>query len=236
MNASRFDPHALHSQRVRHPKTFLDMVTVIQDEVDDTTSEYLAQVSDSILTALRRCEQEPFFFNQKRTATFKTRKGKGWYGREDNPLIEANIGICSVSLEDKDRLNTDLVYQPSDLFQTDLFPRDNGGETRHDRPVFYTLLERRIGVFPIPQRSVTLRFSYVPFPQGEGDRAQEDPIWSPHAFDLIKARAKYELYKNILKDSEAAAVSYNDFQEQLKLLHCETSRRSGMGRILSTGF
>ena len=67
-------------------------------------------------------------------------------------------------------------------------------------------------------------------------KADEESPWFVDAFDLVKARAKYELYKDILKDADSARTAFNDSNEQLSALKAETSRRNGSGKIKATVF
>ncbi|MGF7158233.1 hypothetical protein [Bartonella heixiaziensis] len=214
-----------------HSQTFDHMVTLIQDEIDDTTAEYSVQIQDSIFTALRLCEREPFFFNEKRIMTFKTKPRKTWYEQEDGFFMYPGMILESVFLGTYAPTQKQLFFKPSEALQ-----KQYGTQPPLETPVFYTCSEQKIGLFPTPANVETVRLSYARAYFGEGMGMQEDNPWFIHAFDLIKARAKYELYKNILKDPEYAAVSFNDFQEQLQVLHAETSRRKGASNILPMKF
>ncbi|ATO57854.1 hypothetical protein [Bartonella sp. 1-1C] len=214
-----------------HAKTFGQMVALIQDEVDDTTGEYSVQIQDSILTALRLCEQEPFFFNKIREICFKTQSGKTWYGYEDTAFLEKEMVIESLVLEQKDAGRIPLLYKSVKKAQ-----KECKNHSVQGTPVFYTFLDQQIGLFPTPDTVETVRLFWRPVYFSDSFTLQGENPWFFYAFDLIKARAKYELYKNILKDAECAAVAFNDFQEQLQLLRYETSRHEGCSHILSTGF
>ncbi|MCZ2328876.1 phage adaptor protein [Bartonella sp. F02] len=226
LNAQDFD-----FKMLEQPKNFDHMLTLIQDEIDDTTNEYCIQIQDSILAAIRLCEREPFFFNEKKKTTFKTQRGQTWYGEKDNPLIAGGMDIETMLLKTKATTYTHLFYKSVENVQN-----EEGDHLSQGTPVCYTVFEQKIGLFPTPQEVNTVQIFYKTPRFVDGKNMQEGDFWCVHAFDLIKARAKYELYKNILKDPEAALVSYNDFQEQLQLLRCETSRRNGQSNILATGF
>ncbi|CAF26571.1 hypothetical protein [Bartonella quintana] len=214
-----------------HAKTFSDMVALIQDEIDDTTAEYSLQIRDSILTALRLCEREPFFFNKKREATFKTQSGKTWYGQEEGIFIQSEKNLEAVLLGTQAATQTQLFHKPIQALQ-----QQYGSPPLQGTPLFYTCLEQKIGLFPTPQDVETVHLFYFPLRFGDEQLMEEGNPWLMHAFDLIKARAKYELYKNILKDPEYAAVSFKDFQEQLQALQFETSRRTDSAHILPMRF
>ncbi|GAA5100557.1 hypothetical protein [Bartonella acomydis] len=203
-------------------KTFASMVALIQDEIDDTIGEYVIQIQDSICTALRLCEREPLFFNQKRQSTFKTQKGKTWYGQEEGIFIESEKAVESVFLGKNDA--TQLFFKSAETLQ-----KQYG--TQQGEPLFYSCMAQKIGLFPTPKQVETVCLVFAPVCFSNKALVEEDNPWLLYAFDLIKARAKYELYKNILKDSEYAAVSFRDFQEQLQALRFETSRRKNSTNI-----
>ncbi|WP_375662320.1 hypothetical protein [Bartonella sp. OC16QHHD] len=220
------DPQNLNLTHSDHSKTFAYMVALIQDEIDDTTAEYSLQIQDSIFTALRLCEREPFFFNEKRERTFKTQSGKTWYGQEEGVFIESEKSLEGVFLVTKDATPTKLFFMPLEVFY-----QQYGMHPALGTPFFYTCLDQKIGLFPTPEHVETVQLSYAPVHFADEQLKEDDNPWLIYAFDLIKARAKYELYKNILKDPEYAAVSFRDFQEQLQALRIETSRRKGFSKI-----
>lgn len=69
------DANDLHLTPLDTSQSFSRMVALIQDEIDDTTAEYTTQIQDSILTALRLCEREPFFL-MKKNAHIQNTTGK----------------------------------------------------------------------------------------------------------------------------------------------------------------
>ncbi|WP_019222657.1 hypothetical protein [Bartonella rattaustraliani] len=231
MTSSALDPDD-QDLTFNYSENFAYMVALIQDEIDDTTSEYSTQIEDSIFTALRLCEREPFFFHEKKAVTFKTQSGKTWYGQEEGVFLAAEKPLKSVILGKKPTTQKQLFFKPVEDLQ-----KQYGLEPPQGTPFFYTCCDQKIGLFPAPQKVETVRFFEGPLCLRDKKMMEEDDNpWLLHAFDLIKARAKYELYKNILKDPECAAVSFRDYQEQLQLLRFETSRRKGASNILPMRF
>ncbi|MCZ2158673.1 hypothetical protein NPX99_05205 [Bartonella sp. 220] len=264
MTALSTDANDLHPISLDISQSFSRMVALIQDEIDDTTAEYSTQIQDSILTALRLCEREPFFFNEKRTITFKTQRGKTWYGQEEGIFLESEkllesvlLGphVASQAISEATTLASQLVFKPMQILQKQYgmqpsqlssqgtpqgipqgTPQGTPQEMPQGTPLFYTFHEQKIGLFPTPKQVEIVCLVCAPARLAEESVHEGDNPWFTHAFDLIKARAKYELYKNILKDPEYAAVSFSDFQEQLQVLRFETSRRKGAGNILPMRF
>nr|WP_053944601.1 hypothetical protein [Bartonella ancashensis] len=237
--------HSLHWINTDHAQLLERMITLIQDEIDDPMADYASQIQDSILAALRLCEQEILFFNEKREITLKTQPGKTWYGAEECPLIEKTMVLEAVLLEKKSAKKVQLFHQNAETLCATYGDDGRYGEDKKCEnctnplqgiPIFYTFWKQKIGLFPTPHSVETVRLYWVPFYLGKAEGMQNVSPWFIYAFDLIKARAKYELYKNILKDPEYAAVSFNDFQEQLQILRIETSRRNGCEIVRSTGF
>ncbi|MBB5074329.1 hypothetical protein HNQ69_001467 [Bartonella callosciuri] len=231
MTVAPTDHPDLNLPQLDHSKTFASMVALIQDEIDDTTAEYSVQIQDSIFTALRLCECEPFFFNEKRVMTFETQRGKTWYGKEIGLFIEAKRTFYSVFLGKHPATQRQLHFKSFEVLQ-----KQYGSLPPQETPLFYTCLDQKIGLFPTPKDIDPVCLSYVPCRFGDEKVLENENPLLIYAFDLVKARAKYELYKNILKDPEYAAVSFEDFQEQLQILRFETSRRKNASNILPTVF
>jgi hypothetical protein len=64
----------------------------------------------------------------------------------------------------------------------------------------------------------------------------DENAWLNEAYDMIKARAKYIIYKNTLKDAALAAEALNDYTDQETSLKSETTSRNATGYVQATGF
>lgn len=213
-------------------RTFYDMLTVISDEIDDTTGEYNAQIQTCIFTALRVCEREPFYFNETRDVTFLTVSGREWYDANDNPNIPTLVRIVAAYSEDSTGQRSIIKRaMPEDIE----IVSDNAAS--RGEPYCYTYFGQRLRLYPVPGDEVyTIRLQLGPYRLNEITSASDTNAWFTEAFDLVKARAKYELFKDIIKDAERALAAQNDYNEQFDLLKAETSRRNGRGRIIATCF
>ncbi|WP_078680165.1 hypothetical protein [Bartonella sp. AR 15-3] len=210
-------------------KNFIQMLKDIQDEIDDQTDEYIDQVQKAIFSALRFCERLPFYFNESREVVFTTLRGKNRYGREVSPFIAEAVQIVDVYL-----------YKHSHKFkllQTDPIMLESS-ENELDRgiPTRYAYFEQKLVLSPIPDDAYSIRLILNPMRIKEIETMQEDSIWFLEAYELIKTRAKYELYTNILKEPQMAAAAFAMFQEQLEALTIETSRRKNLFQIQHTDF
>ncbi|MBB5074427.1 hypothetical protein HNQ69_001569 [Bartonella callosciuri] len=213
----------------RHRGTLAHLVSVIQDEIDDITDEYVRQIQESIFCAVRFCERESFFFNESREVVFTTRAGKGVYDASDTPHIETAITIKGVFLHSG---NNKFALEKRSAFS--LEPLLSSGQ--QGTPVCYSYFDKKLHLYPIPDAAYQVQLILSPMRLEEVEDMHQEHPWFVHGFDLIKARAKYELYKNILKEPDCATAAYNDFQEQLHELRAETSKRHNVTSIVPTDF
>ncbi|GAA5111793.1 hypothetical protein [Bartonella jaculi] len=219
-----------HHDVFRHRRTLAHLVTVIQSEIDDITDEYVAQIQESIFAAIRFCERETFYFNESRDVVFTTQAGKGVYDATDTRHIETAVKIKSVYLSSGQDHKFALACKDHVSLETSLSSEQQG------TPVYYSYFDRKLSLYPTPDKAYQIQLILSPLRLAEIESVDEEHLWFVHAFDLIKARAKYELYKNILKEPDCATAAYNDFNEQLHELRAETSKRHNVTRIIPTDF
>ncbi|WP_375662466.1 hypothetical protein [Bartonella sp. OC16QHHD] len=214
----------------RHKRTLSHLVSVIQDEIDDIADEYVHQIQESIFSAIRFCERETFYFNESRDVVFETRAGQGVYDASTTRPIETAVKIKNVYLSSDQHHKFALECKDHVSLEPLLSSEQQG------TPVCYSYFDRKLHLYPTPDRAYQIQLILSPLRLSEIDSVDEEHPWFVHAFDLIKARAKYELYKNILKDPDCATAAYNDFNEQLHELRAETSQRHNVTRIIPTDF
>jgi len=212
--------------------TFQEMIVAIADDLDDSHNEYLAQIQAAIFSAIRFCEREAFYFNQNREIVFKTIAGQAIYDGMAHADIATLAGLSAVYCQKMGERAQALQPMPAQRWER-LQP--NG--TSFGRPQHYNYFAQTLRLYPTPDDArYLIRLSLEPKRLSMPTSMDEDHPWFLEAFDLIKARAKYELYKNILQDASQAAASWNDFLEQLQALRAETSRRISTGNIAATVF
>ncbi|UXM95428.1 hypothetical protein N5853_01935 [Bartonella sp. HY329] len=210
-------------------KTFTDLINSISDDLDDTNNEYLAQIQEAIFSAIRFCEREPFYFNESREVSFFTKQDQEFYSTDDNEAIATLAGLSQVYCQRDNNHYVLLAAKPPEFMET------RQGNERGE-PIYYSYFGQKLRFYPIPDTAYQIRLQLSPVRFRNITSANEPNPWFYEAFDLIRARAKYELYKDILKDGDIAASALNDFYEQLAALRAETSRRNGRGRIYPTNF
>lgn len=212
--------------------TLNDMISDIADDISDTTNEYTDQIKKAIQGAQRYCERHTFYFNETRDVTFQTVDGQEWYDENDNVNIPTLVRINAVFSEDAQGQRTTLIRRPAQELET---LSDNSAAT--GEPYLWTYFNQKIRLYPVPGATVyTIRLQLGPYrlaPLVDGD---DTNAWLDEAYDMIKARAKYILAKNTLKDADLAIESLNDYRDQFVALAAETSSRKGSGCIQPTRF
>ncbi|MET3560770.1 hypothetical protein ABID39_001481 [Bartonella japonica] len=215
---------------VARNKNFIQMLKDIQDEIDDQTDEYIDQVQKAIFSALRFCERLPFYFNESREIVFTTLRGKNRYGGETSHFIAEAVQIVEVYLYDKH-------YNKFKLLQTDpIILESSENELNRGTPTRYAYFEQKLVLSPTPDDAYSIRLILSPMRIKEIETIQDGSIWFSEAYELIKTRAKYELYTNIIKEPQMAAAAFALFQEQVEALTIETSRRKNLFQIQHTDF
>lgn len=212
--------------------TFSDMALQIADEIDDTTGEYAGQIQTAIFSAIRYSEREVYYFNETRDVTFTTVDGQEWYGASDNSNIPTLVRIVEAYCERSDGERTCMQRETPESIE---LLSDNSAS--RGEPYAYTYFGQRVRIYPIPDATVyTIRLQLGPYRLATISNASDSNVWTTEAFDMVKARAKYILQKDILKDATLAAEALNDFKDQQDALKAETSRRNARGFITVTCF
>ena len=210
--------------------TFGDIKADLSDDIDDPNNEYGSQIASAVLAAIRYCERTQFYFNETREKTFNTVIGQQWYDENDLADIKTLIRIHRAYVTVLGNTTDLLLISPDEIEVLS----DNTAAT--GEPYGYCVFGQRLRLYPIPNAAYQVRLQLAPYrltmPSADGDQT----VWTTEAYDMIKARAKYILAKNTLKDPAIAAEALNDFQDQFQALKAETSSRLGTGRILPTSF
>jgi hypothetical protein len=212
--------------------TFSDIKEAIADDIDDTTGEYAAQISTAVLAAIRYCERRTYYFNETRDVTFPTVQGQEWYAAADNANIPTLVHIVDAWSEDsngdRDPLRR-MTPQDMELLS------DNSASI--GEPYAFTYFGQRIRIYPIPGDTIyTIRLQLGPYRLTTLSADSDTNAWLSEAYDMVKARAKYILAKDTLKDAVIAAEALNDFNDQDMALASETTSRNARGYVCATDF
>jgi hypothetical protein len=211
--------------------TLADLTAEIADDIDDTTNEYGNAILKAVQGAQRDCERFTFYFNETRDKTFATVAGRGIYTKSDLADIGSLVRIQTAFLVDAAGQVTGL--SPCTPEELELLSDNSAARAQ---PTVYAYFNQAIRLYPIPNAVHTIRLQLGPYRLTPLSQPTDNNAWLDEAYDLLKARAKYRLYKNTLKDANLAAEALNDFNEQFALTKAETSSRNGSGSVRPTEF
>lgn len=210
--------------------TFQTMADAIADDIDDTQGEYVSQIQTAISAAIRYCERDPYYFNETRDVTFQTVSGQEWYGSETDTQISRLVRIQDLYLESatiERRWLTRTYNEDLEILA------DNSAE--RGEPYCWTYYAQKIRLYPIPGDAIyTVRLQLGPYRLTPIQQTDDTNAWFTEAYDMVKARAKYILAKDTLKDAVVAAEALNDYNDLQSALKAETSRRKATGSIKVT--
>jgi len=211
--------------------TFADIKAEIADDLDDTTGEYAEQIGRAVNAAIRYAERFAFYFNETRDMTFATVPSREWYDGSDLADINTLVRIEAAYLQQANGQVTDLIrFPPEEIEQL----ADNTAAS--GEPYGFVYFGQRMRLYPIPDAVYTVRLQLGPYRLTPLAADADSNAWLEEAYDMVKARAKYLVYKDTIKDPALAAEALNDYQDQFSVLKAETSSRNGAGRIVPTCF
>jgi len=202
--------------------TFAQMKTRIADDIK--RSDLATQIGIAINRAIEFYEKDRFFFSET-SGTFATVSGQESYGTSDNvPSTIAEIDEVT------------LTESSSNIFPLDktsfssIRAMNVGGTTATGVPLDYTYYMEKFWLTPIPNGvyTVTVYFkkNYASL-SADGDTND----YTEEAEDLIEARARWWLYKRIIKDYEAAGEAKIEELEALSSLQSKTTMLITSGAV-----
>ncbi len=181
----------------------------------------LRQAGDYIERAIAHYASERFWFNI-RSGTTTTTAGNAYatlpagLQREDGAFVTQ--GGLLVPLERR------AFSEFEDL---------NAGSASTGQPSDYAICDGQARLYPTPAAAYTLTFPGIYAETAFANDAASN-AWSTEAADLIAARAKMLIYRNVLRDVEGAQIEAQAEAEALAQLRAETVQRLGSG-TLKTG-
>lgn len=214
---------------------YITMINRISNEVggvstaSTTTSPTLAEIKTAILSAIDHYTRMPFYFLQSRASTFSTVSGQEYYGSSDLAAIPDIAHIDALTIT----INSTLTLLERRDF--DYIDAQNSTSTITGRPTDYCYYAKQIRLSPIPDGAYTVRIA--------GDirlaalSADADTnAWMTDGERLIRHRASYDLWSNVLSDDSRAGTAKRNEMDELRNLVMEGNMRSTSGRIRATRF
>lgn len=199
--------------------TLADMKASIAAEIyrDDLTDA----ISNEIGRAIVFYQRKRFFFNETRLLTFNTVVGQEFYGAAAEPRIPNLLQIDYVQVTQNGR---PLPLEMTDAETMDLWE----GTPASGAPSRYSYFEGQLRVHPSPNLAYPLRISglvRIPAPASEVEAAN---YWMNDAEELIRSRAKRNLYLHHLADQGMAASMKAAEDEALQSLIAESTQRQNV--------
>lgn len=211
--------------------TYPQLIADIARDIDDTTGEYTVDIQRAIAAAIRYCERETYYFNETRDVTFSTIAGQQWYGAAAHEQIPRLVHIQAAYHEDHTGNVSDLHREVPQVLE-----RLSDRNIAKGEPVAYTYFGQRLRLYPMPDGAYNIRLQLGAYRLAPLTSFEIPNAWVTEAYDLIKARAKYILAKDTLKDPQVATEALRDYQDQHRSLKRETTSRSSLGLVRATTF
>ncbi|MGH6954427.1 MAG: phage adaptor protein [Alphaproteobacteria bacterium] len=201
------------------------MQSRIADEI--ARSDLTNQVKLAIQSAIDFHERERFYFNED-TTTWSTVANQEYYGSADNAEIPNLVEIDALKINANGRtyplLPRDFAYMDAVSSTT----------THTGDPVDYCYFRQRFRFYPIPSATRTVTLAYVKRLSTLSISADTN-AWMTDGEELVRARAKWNLFLNVIRNPEEAAFMKAIEREALSALRAETTRRISVGRIRPAG-
>lgn len=156
---------------------------------------YSAEIASAVLSAIAHYAREPFYFNTK-TNTFNTVANQEYYSSSDLADIATLVQIHTLTY------TTNSIKIP--LRSMD-FEKINDWQTGAviAPPAYFAYYKQNIRLYPIPDAVYTMTMAYV-YKLTALSVDGDSNAWTTDAEELIRCRAKADLYGHLLKEYDAA--------------------------------
>jgi hypothetical protein len=202
------------------------MVAEIEDDLERSDS---AAILNKISAAIRHYQPKRFHFNESRSVTFNTVASTDTYtfttiGTEFNKIDGVFVTIDTEDVRELDRMN----YQQLE--------RIAGNSTDTGEPSDYASIPGGIRLWRSPDDAYSTRLlGHVKLAEPASD-GEANNSWMTDAYDLIKARAKAELYLHRYMEADSAAMMRAAENEALRQLLNARDDKTALGYLEATEF
>ena len=164
-----------------------------------TNTVFADAVAAAIATAIESYRTERFAFKEKRSVTFTTTDGTEFY---------TTTSVVALALLEKiDYVKLIISNQPYTLSkaEADWIESASVSGTQEGQPTHYCWYEQGLRLYPIPSTTGwTVRVAgnyHIAAPASDSEASNP---WMVAAEQLIRCRAKYELYEHVILDADMA--------------------------------
>lgn len=200
------------------------MITAIQQETRRNDADWPDRCRSEIERAVQHYQRERFWFNQTREITFNTVAAREFYDGTDHADIPNLLAISYATVRRGTELYELCLTTARDLDTLSL-------SDPQQMPIWYSYFESKLRLWPIPDEIYPVRINALiraPFPASD---AEADNHWMTDAEELIRSRAKRNLYLHHMGSRQRAEDMRAAEEEALASLRAETSRRTNVHRF-----
>lgn len=207
--------------------TLADMKTRIEDELG--RADLPNHISNAIDEAISYYQNERFYFNERNDVLFDTVADQTEYGITDNPYIPVaydvddmfiKIGVNEYRVKRVDPTRWRLIKNDSTKGQ----------------PFQYAYFNQTISLYPTPTQVYEMRIVGKFKINGPASDAETGNPWMVDAEPLIRHRSKMLVYRDVLQETQKAAVCASAEQDALSSLRAVTSSLTRTGMIEPSQF
>lgn len=189
-------------------------------------------IASEIESAIKFYRSHRFWFSEKRTrADFNTVIGQSEYTATDQSDIPNLIRIDSISITDDGKAHAMRLASPLEI---ELMIQSS--TSLANVPVHYSYYAQVLRFYPIPDKVLPVRIMGVFQVASPATDSETNNPWMNEAEELIRARAKRNLYLNWMLGTEnSQVVAMKSFEDEaLDRLKQENSSRNQTARIRGT--
>lgn len=209
--------------------TFADIKARIADELART--DLTSQINLATLSAIQFYERKRWYFTETRAMTLPTVNGQEFYGAADLSDIANLLKIDSIRITVSTTSLYQLIRKPYEYIE-----EINIGDTAYRGiPIYFAWYAQQIRLYPVPTAVYTLRISGVHL-LTTLSAGTDTNNWTNDAEDLIRYRAKWDLYSNVIGDQEQAQAMKSNEAESLQSLIADNNSRDATGFVTATTF
>lgn len=191
---------------------------------DVNRNDLSTEIGLAINRAQEHYESHRFFFNES-SGTFSTVSGQESYGTADS--VPSTIAeIDSVTLTATSTNIYPLIPTTFEMIRA----LNTGGTTYTGYPVYYSYFQEKFWFHPLPNGvytvSVYFKKNYTRL-SADGDTND----WTEEAEDLIESRARWWIWKRIIRNHDEAGAAKLEEIEALRSLETKTTMLISSGSV-----
>lgn len=199
------------------------MLDRIDEEVKDAALTQ-ALSTTAIKSAIAHYENERFWFMEGKN-TLSTSSSQEYYALADQPwipyVIEFDDVVVTINSTTKTRLR-----RKNDKYINAL----STGAADTGEPCFYSYYAKKLRLWPVPTTVYSVLVSGL-FQAATLSSTSDSNAWMIEGERLIRSRAKWDIYTNLLKDEQSAGEAQTEEGAAYIALDRSDTRRTVTGRV-----